>query len=87
MLYVFVTFPSCDVITIGTVIVLLPVSNVMFSAEWPSFASVSPILIFAYSFSDNTSIKALFLFFPIVIILVGTESIFSNVSKISTPST
>ena len=79
--------PSWEVITIGTVTVELSRSNLICSLDSFTFSSVSPILILANSFSEIASIKALSLVLPIDITQVGTESLSSNLSIISIPST
>ena len=87
MLYVFVTVPSCDVITIGTVIVPSSNGNFMFWVAFPVSSSVSPIFMLAYSFAEITLIVAKSFSFGIEIILVGTESLSTNLSIMSVLST
>ena len=87
MLYVFVTVPSCDVTTIGTVIVPSSNGNFMFFVAFPVSSSVSPIFMLAYSFAEITFIVAKSFSFGIEIILVGTESLSTNLSIMSVLST
>jgi len=87
ILYVFVTVPSCAVITIGTVIVPLDKSSFTFCKFSPTTVSVSPIFILANSFSGTTFIVLVSFVFPIDTMHVGTESLSSNLSVISCPST
>ena len=86
MLYVLVTVSSCDVITIGTVIVDFSVSNLMFCFDFLITPCVSPILIFANSFSAIASITLFWVSFPIEITHVGTESTSWKLSIISIQS-
>ena len=87
MLYVFVTVPSCDVITIGSVIVPSSNGHFMFWVAFPVSSSVSPIFMLAYSFAEITLIVAKSFSFGIEIILVGTESLSTNLSIMSVLST